>query len=200
MVHTKSNLGGAALWHDAQLPTALLMLVVPRLRMRVPCADTDRRKNSQSLVGGLKPACRLTIASPGTSWITVPTGKTPPVAERATATASARCPLRLPTTRSPTWVMVLTFKKSAAVGAISGSVVGGAVVDAFAVVPAVVPGRLDPPQATKNTAATTLVLSAIATHDATRTRREETASGAAAVFTVATDTTLRLLSARSWLG
>src|SRR6476620_2694862 len=47
-VHTKSNRGGAALWHEAQLPAGLSMLVVPRLRMRVPCAEGAREKNSQS--------------------------------------------------------------------------------------------------------------------------------------------------------
>ena len=56
----------------------------------MPCADTSSEKNSQSFVVGLKPGARFTIASCGTSWMIVPTGYRPPLAEWATANASAR--------------------------------------------------------------------------------------------------------------
>jgi hypothetical protein len=48
--------------------------------------------NAQSRVAGLCPCGYFTIASVGTSWITVPGGSVPPVAERATATVAATSP------------------------------------------------------------------------------------------------------------
>ena len=78
---TKSYWGLARLWQSAQLPPNWLITSSPPLVViSVPSALTFRAKNSQSLVSASKPGARLTIASCGISWITVPTGYAPPPA------------------------------------------------------------------------------------------------------------------------
>ena len=51
-----------------------MTFVVPREVIVVPERCAFSAKNSQSFVAGEKPGSRLTIASVGTSWSTVPGG------------------------------------------------------------------------------------------------------------------------------
>ena len=53
-------------------------------------------KNSQSCVVVLKPLSRLTMASPGTNWMTDPDGYTAPVVEFAAASVALRLPVSCP--------------------------------------------------------------------------------------------------------
>ena len=59
-------------WHEP--PKRLTTSVAPRTWMAEPLGETSSSKYSQSLVAGLKPASRFTIASVGTSCTSDPTG------------------------------------------------------------------------------------------------------------------------------